>query len=69
MAQPDFNYVKTIIRSVLTSSPNIMTISQVLHDYTQLEGSSIPYQQLGFNTVYDLLEDMGDVLKVSYIEF
>lgn len=69
MEQPDFNYVKTIIKSVLTSSPINVTISQVLLDYAQLEGSSIPYQQLGFNTVYDLLKDMGDVLKVSYIDF
>lgn len=69
MAHTDFNYVKTIIKSVLTSSPINMTISQVLSDYSQLEGSSIPYQELGFSSVYDLLQHMDDVLEVSYIKF
>lgn len=65
MAQ-DFNDVKMAIRSVLTSAPGkVVTISDILKDYKNLEGDTIPYKQLGFNSVFELFESMNDVLKVS----
>lgn len=65
MEQKDFLYVKTLLRSVLISSSRNMTISQILKDYSHLEGETIPYKQLGFKTIYELLISMDDVLKVS----
>jgi len=65
MAELDLNYIKTILRSVLTSCPTNMTIRQVLADYVSLEGSHIPYKELGFKTIFELLETMKDVLQVS----
>jgi len=68
MENSNLNYVKTIIRSVVTSTPNNMTIEQVLLDYVDLEGVSVPYKKLGFETVFELLETMNDVLLVSLFE-
>lgn len=65
MALPDINDIKTIIRSILNSSQNDMTVSQLLHDYNNLEGSTLPYKQLGFNTIFEFLGTINDVLKVS----
>lgn len=65
MAEEELSYVKTIVRSVLTSSKNNITISQLLNDYYDLEGENIPFQKLGFNTIYELLETMNDILKVG----
>jgi len=65
MAEPDLNYLKTIIRSLLTSSPGKVTISQILNEYHNFEGCNLPYKHLGFKDVFELLENMEDVLKVS----
>ena len=65
MEQPDLKYLKTVIRSILTSSPVKMTISQILNEYPNYEGCDLPYKHLGFKTIFELLENMNDVLKVS----
>jgi len=65
MEQPDLNYLKTVIRSLLTSSPGKVTISQILNEYYDYEGCNLPYKHLGFKNVFELLENMKDVLKVS----
>lgn len=59
------SYVKQVIRSVLTSSKNSITISELLKDYKLLEGDDLPYSQLGFRTIYEALAAMDDVLQVS----
>lgn len=65
MEQPDLNYLKTVLRSILTSSPGKVTISQILNEYSDFEGCTLSYKHLGFNTIFELLESMNDVLKVS----
>jgi len=65
MEQPDLNDLKMIIRSILTSSPGKMTILQILNEYLNYEGYNLPYKHLGFKTIFELLENMNDVLKVS----
>jgi len=65
MEQPDLKYLKTVIRSILTSSPSNMTISQMLNEYPNYEGVKLPFKHLGFKNVYELLENMSDVLRVS----
>lgn len=61
----DLKELGVILRSILTSAPGNITISEVLRDYRSLEGCSLPFRKLGFNTVYELLNSMGDVLTVS----
>lgn len=65
MEQPDLNYLKMVIRSLLTSSPGKVTISQILNEYLNYEGCNLPFKHLGFKTIFELLENMKDVLKVS----
>lgn len=65
MAEPDFTDVKISLRSILTSFPGIPKIYQVLEDYEKLEGHPLPYKKLGFNSVYELLNSMNDIIKVS----
>uniref|UniRef100_A0A2S2PA58 Tudor domain-containing protein 1 n=2 Tax=Schizaphis graminum TaxID=13262 RepID=A0A2S2PA58_SCHGA len=64
MEQPDLKYLKTVIRSILTSSPSKVTISQILNEYPNYEGVKLPFKHLGFKTVYELLENMSDVLRI-----
>jgi len=69
MEQPDFDNVKIVVRSILTSSKKSMTISQLLNDYIDYEGTILPSQQLGYDSCYDLLLDLKDVLKVRICLF
>lgn len=69
MAQPDFDSVKIVIRSILTSSQRSITISQLLNDYVDYEGTILPSRQLGYDSCYDLLLDLKDVLKVRICLF
>ncbi|XP_015370255.1 PREDICTED: uncharacterized protein LOC107166201 [Diuraphis noxia] len=64
MEQPDLKNLKMVIRSILTSSPSKLTILQLLNDYLYFEDFNLPYQHLGFKTIYELLENMNDVLKI-----
>lgn len=63
--EQDLNYVKMIVRSVLTSTPGNVTIAQLIKDYENLEGTFLPYSQLGFKSVYGLLKAMNDIFTVS----
>lgn len=65
MAVPDLSELKIILRSILTSAPAYLTVAQLLNDYTNLEGSPLPYRELGFSTVYELLITMNDIFQVS----
>lgn len=65
MEQPDLNYLKMVIRSILTSSPGKVKISQISSDYSDFEGCNLSFEHLGFKTIYELLENMPDVLRVS----
>ncbi|KAL5236605.1 hypothetical protein ACI65C_004015 [Semiaphis heraclei] len=64
MEQPGLKDLKMVIRSILTSSPGKMTISQVLNEYLKFEGCNLPYKHLGFKTIFELLGNMNDVLKI-----
>ncbi|CAH1731461.1 unnamed protein product [Aphis gossypii] len=64
MEQPDLNYLKMVIRSILTSSPGKVTISQISSDYSNFEGCNLSFEHLGFKTIYELLENMSDVLRI-----
>lgn len=65
MDEPDLTDVKISLRSILTSCPGIPSIYEVLEDYKKLEGHPLPYKKLGFNSVFELLSSMDDIIKVS----
>ena len=58
--------VKKTIRALLLSSKGGCTPRSLLEDYKYLYGQTIPYKELGFNTLMDLLHYMKDVVIVQY---
>lgn len=60
----DFNEVKINVRSLLTSSQKPLSILQLQRDYREQEGCNLPYRNLGFSSVIELLQNMTDVVTV-----
>jgi hypothetical protein len=60
----EYDEVKINIRSLLTSSQKPLSIQEVQKDYYEQEGKYIPYKNLGFNSIIELLQNMNDVLVV-----
>ncbi|XP_050426306.1 tudor domain-containing protein 7-like [Adelges cooleyi] len=58
------DYVKTVVRSVMTSLPGSITVGQLMTDYKNLEGEAIPFKRLGYTTIFELLKDLNDVIKL-----
>lgn len=61
----DFDDVKCIVRSILTSSKDPVSIEQFRRDFLELKGMNVPYKSLGFNSDIELLQSMTDILTVS----
>uniref|UniRef100_A0A182W7I3 HTH OST-type domain-containing protein n=1 Tax=Anopheles minimus TaxID=112268 RepID=A0A182W7I3_9DIPT len=57
--------LKAIIRSLAISSASGMTLSQLDHDFKNLEGYSIPYQTHGFKSLHSMLKTLTDVVRVN----
>ncbi|VVC34376.1 Hypothetical protein CINCED_3A021644 [Cinara cedri] len=66
MAEPDLNYVKTVVRSIITSTPGDLTVADILNDYCILEGTHFPFLKLGFDTSFELLKSMDDILRLPH---
>lgn len=60
--------VKINIRSLLTSSKKQLSVQELLKDYRESEGQHIPYRKLGFNSIYELLQNFDDVVTVSRLQ-
>lgn len=45
------------IRALLTSTKNGLSIQEILNDYRKMEGKTLPFKTLGFNTLDELLRD------------
>lgn len=56
---------KTIIRSLLTSSPSVITIENLIFDYKNTIGCDIPFQQLGYNSLEHFLKSIPDTVVVK----
>jgi len=61
----EFEEVKINVRSLLTSSPKQLSIEQLLKDYRKQEGEILPFKRLGFNSIFELLQNLKDILIVS----
>ncbi|KAL3282696.1 hypothetical protein HHI36_005870 [Cryptolaemus montrouzieri] len=57
--------VKKIIRSLLVSAPLKVTVSSLNRDYRDLDGTYIPYKELGYNSLLHFLHSLPDILKVN----
>lgn len=59
------NEVKAILKSLVLSSTDKMTIDQLNRDYRDVEGEFIPYRRLGFVNMEQFLRSLTDTLRVS----
>lgn len=53
--------VKNEIRSCIISSKAMLTLQQLNSDYMMLVGDRIPYKNLGFQTLEDLIKSSPDL--------
>lgn len=58
---------KQVIRSILLSSQNGLTVRQLCLDYKKLNGKDFPYREFGYVTPKDLLKSMPDVVKLEWL--
>ncbi|XP_019865537.2 uncharacterized protein LOC109594737 isoform X2 [Aethina tumida] len=65
MAQDLEQDTKTIIRSLLTSSPSVITIENLIFDHKNTIGRDIPFQQLGYNSLEHFLKSIPDTVVVK----
>lgn len=54
------------IRSLLLSTPIGLTAKQLRDDYHSFVGRTLPYRELGYYGVEDMVKDMPDVVQVSW---
>lgn len=57
--------VKTVLRSILISSPVLINISELEYDFEDIMGIKIPYQKFGYQSLLEFLNSIPDVLTVS----
>nr|XP_036213493.1 uncharacterized protein LOC106617835 [Bactrocera oleae] len=56
--------VKAVIKSLVVSCPNAITIDELNRDYRNIEGQRIPYHKLGFQTLESFLCSIPDTINV-----
>ncbi|XP_011192994.1 uncharacterized protein LOC105218853 isoform X2 [Zeugodacus cucurbitae] len=56
--------IKAVIKSLVVSCPNAITIDELNRDYRSTEGQQIPYQKLGFQTLESFLRSIPDTVNV-----
>ena len=60
----DYLKLKKALRALLLSTKGGCSPRTLVDDYKLIYGEGIPYKQLGFNTLMDLLHDMRDAVAV-----
>uniref|UniRef100_A0A1B0GC26 HTH OST-type domain-containing protein n=1 Tax=Glossina morsitans morsitans TaxID=37546 RepID=A0A1B0GC26_GLOMM len=57
--------MKVIIKSLVLSYPESITIQQLNRDYKETEGEDIPFHRVGFDTLEDFLHSLPDTIKIT----
>uniref|UniRef100_A0A1I8NSS4 HTH OST-type domain-containing protein n=1 Tax=Stomoxys calcitrans TaxID=35570 RepID=A0A1I8NSS4_STOCA len=57
--------VKAILKSLVISCPDKITIDQLNRDFREVEGHFIPFRKLGYNNLEQFLRSIPDTLLVS----
>lgn len=63
---PDYEKLKKTLRAFLLSSKNGCTPRSLVEDYKLVYKEPIPFKELGFKTLMELLHDMRDAVAVHY---
>lgn len=56
---------KTVLKSLIVSSQEDLTVDRLNFDYKEREGREIPFSLLGFRNLKDFLYSMPDVLSLN----
>ncbi|KAM7346217.1 tejas isoform 2-T2 [Cochliomyia hominivorax] len=64
MEKSVLNEVKAILKSLVLSCPDKITIDQLNKDYRDVEGEFIPYRRLGYRNLEQFLRSLPDTLMV-----
>lgn len=62
----DAEFVKRILRAVLQSSKDGVSIDNLQSEYWSLCGENIPLEKLGFSKLEDYLRSIPSVVKLEY---
>uniref|UniRef100_A0A1B0AM32 HTH OST-type domain-containing protein n=1 Tax=Glossina palpalis gambiensis TaxID=67801 RepID=A0A1B0AM32_9MUSC len=57
--------MKVIIKSLVLSCPESITVQQLNLDYKETEGEDIPFRRVGFDTLEDFLHSLPDTIKIT----
>lgn len=63
------NQVKAILKSLVLSCTDNITIDKLNRDYRDIEGHDIPFRRLGYNNLEQFLRQIPDTLIVSKLPF
>ena len=66
-ASKDLLNFKMLLRSVLIPNKDGLVLTAVEDEFTGMTGERIPYRQLGFNTLLQLLESMPELATISRV--
>lgn len=61
-----FHEIKVIIKSLILSSPEKISIDKLNKDFKETVGHPIPYGKLGFNSLEMFLRSIDDTVKVRF---
>lgn len=61
----EFDAVKKILRCLLVTVPNGMSVANLERDFFEMEGRGIPYRKFNFRTINEYLNALSDTLRVS----
>ncbi|XP_047134570.1 tudor domain-containing protein 5 isoform X1 [Hydra vulgaris] len=59
--------VKKIVRSLLLSAKQGLTINQLCSEYTDLEHKTLPYKEFGYNSAISFMKSMPDVVRPVFL--
>lgn len=59
--------LKTILRGLLISSPQAMTVNELQKDYKLQEGQDVPFSKFGFKSFLEYIKSVPDTVAVSFV--
>lgn len=59
--------VKKIVRALLISTKNGLTVNELCSEYSSVTGTALPYKELGFFSAVELVKDMPDVVRPIFL--
>lgn len=64
MSEASLDTTKKILRSILNTVKNGLSVNELQKQYRELEGRYIPYQQLGYNNIRSFLGAIPDTVYI-----